>query len=173
MWAAGDVSGAPQHVYVAAATGRVAALNALGADGQTLAAVDYVGLPSVVFTRPQLASAGLTEAQALDAGHACECRLLQLSDVPRALVEHDTRGALKLVADADTGKILGVHALAAAAAAAAAAAGEIMLAATYAIRTGMTVDKVANTWAPYLTMGESLRITAGLFRNQMPTSCCA
>jgi mercuric reductase len=37
----------------------------------------------------------------------------------------------------------------------------------------MTVDDVADTWAPYLTMAESLRIAAGLFRNQMPTSCCA
>ena len=52
-------------------------------------------------------------------------------------------------------------------------AGEIMLAATYAIRTGMTVDDLADTWAPYLTMAESLRIAAGLFRNHLPTSCCA
>jgi mercuric reductase len=48
-----------------------------------------------------------------------------------------------------------------------------MLAATYAIRTGMTVDDLADTWAPYLTMAESLRIAAGLFRNHLPTSCCA
>lgn len=48
-----------------------------------------------------------------------------------------------------------------------------MLAATYAIKAGMTVDDLANTWAPYLTMAESLRLVAGLFGNQMPTSCCA
>ena len=42
-----------------------------------------------------------------------------------------------------------------------------------AITAGMTVDDVADTWAPYLTMAESLRIAARLFRNQMPTSCCA
>ena len=166
VWAAGDVSGAPQYVYVAAAGGRVAALNALADSGQRPARVDYAGLPAVVFTRPQLASAGLTEAQAVAAGHACECRVLDLADVPRALVQHDTRGALKLVADATTGKVLGVHALAD-------GAGEVMLAATYAIKAGMTVDDVADTWAPYLTMAESLRIAAGLFRNQMPTSCCA
>ena len=86
--------------------------------------------------------------------------------MPRALVNHDTRGAVKLVADADTGRVLGVHALAD-------GAGEIMLAATYAIKAGMTVDDLADTWAPYLTMAESLRIVAGLFRNQLPTSCCA
>ena len=123
-------------------------------------------MPAVVFTRPQLASAGLTEADALIQGYGCDCRVLNLSDVPRALVNHDTRGAVKLVADAATGTVLGVHALAD-------GAGEMMLAATYAIRAGMTVDDLADTWAPYLTMAESLRIVAGLFRNQMPTSCCA
>lgn len=167
IYAAGDVSGAPQYVYVAAAGGRAAALNALADDGRaTPARVDYTGLPAVVFTRPQLASAGLTEDEALARGYVCDCRVLGLSDLPRALVQHDTRGAVKLVVDATTGKVLGVHALAD-------GAGEIMLAATYAIKAGMTVDDLADTWAPYLTMAESLRIVAGLFRNQMPTSCCA
>ena len=167
VFAAGDVSGAPQYVYVAAAGGRVAAHNALNLDGPApTRSVDYQGMPAVVFTRPQLASAGLTEAEALAQGRGCDCRVLDLSDVPRALVNHDTRGAVKLIADAQTGQVLGVHALAE-------GAGEIMLAATYAIKAGMTVDDVADTWAPYLTMAESLRIVAGLFRNQMPTSCCA
>ena len=188
VYAAGDVTGGPQYVYVAAAGGRVAARNAVAAmDAQEArdapdtakdergeagdccpppARVDYTGLPAVVFTRPQLGSAGLTEAQVLAAGIACDCRVLNLSDVPRALANRDTRGAVKLVADANTGKVLGVHALAD-------GAGEMMLAATYAIRAGMTVDDLADTWAPYLTMAESLRLTAGLFRNQLPTSCCA
>ncbi len=162
VFAAGDVTGAPQYVYVAAAAGRVAAVNALGGADR----IDYTGLPAVVFTRPQLASAGLTEAEALEQGYRCDCRLLDLADVPRALANRDTRGAIKLVADADTGRVLGVHALAE-------GAGETMLAATYAIKAGFTVDQVADTWAPYLTMAEGLRLTAGLFRNEMPTSCCA
>lgn len=167
IYAAGDVSGAPQYVYAAAAGGRVAARNALLEDCcEPTERVDYTGLPSVVFTRPQLASAGLTEDEVLARGHGCACRVLDLSDVPRALVNRDTRGLVKVVADPETGKVLGVHALAD-------GAGEIMLAATYAIKAGMTVDEVADTWAPYLTMAESLRIAAGLFRNQMPTSCCA
>jgi len=162
IFAAGDVSGAPQYVYVAAAGGKVAAVNALGGSDQ----VDYTGLPAVVFTRPQLASAGVSEAEALDQGYRCDCRLLDLSDVPRALANRDTRGAVKLVAEADSGRVLGVHALAD-------GAGEMMLAATYAIKAGFTVDQLADTWAPYLTMAESLRLVAGLFRNEMPTSCCA
>jgi mercuric reductase len=164
VYAAGDVAGTPQYVYVAAASGRVAATNALGSESP--GSVDYTGLPAVMFTRPQLASAGLTEEEALRQGYACTCRTLGLEDVPRALVNHDPRGALKLVADAESGKVLGVHAVAD-------GAGEIMLAATYAIKTGMTVDDIADTWAPYLTMAESLRIAAGLFRGELPTSCCA
>jgi mercuric reductase len=162
--AAGDVTGGPQYVYVAAAQGRVAAVNAFGGTDT----VDYTGLPAVMFTRPQLASAGLSEQQALDAGYRCDCRTLALTDVPRALVNADTLGAVKLVAEAASGRLLGVHA-------AAESAGEIMLAATYAIKAGMTVQDVADTWAPYLTMAESLRLAAKLFApgEQLPTSCCA
>lgn len=162
VFAAGDVSGVPQYVYVAAQAGRVAAAGALG-DPST---VDYRGLPGVTFTTPQIASAGLTEERALELGHACDCRVLGAEDLPRALVNQDTRGVLKLVIDAKTRKVLGVHA-------ALDGAGEVMLAATYAIKFGLTVDDLADTWAPYLTMSEALRIAAGLFRSTMPTSCCA
>jgi mercuric reductase len=162
VFAAGDVSGAPQYVYVAAQTGHVAAAGALGQP----ATVDWRGLPGVTFTTPQLGSAGLTEQQAVAAGHSCDCRVLGAQDIPRALANRDTRGALKLVIDADTRKVLGVHA-------ALDGAGDAMLAATYAIKFGLTVDDLADTWAPYLTMSEALRIAAGLFRSNMPTSCCA
>ena len=162
VFAAGDVSGAPQYVYVAAQTGHAAAAGALGEPRTT----DYRGLPGVTFTTPQLAGAGLTEAQALERGHTCDCRVLGAHDIPRALANRDTRGALKLVADARTGRVLGVHA-------ALDGAGDLVLAATYAIKFGLTVDDLADTWAPYLTMSEALRIAAGLFRSDLPTSCCA
>ena len=165
VYAAGDAAGVHQYVYVAAATGRVAATNALADDDSAPIQVDYAGMPAVVFTRPQLASAGLTEAEALAMGYDCEWRVLELADVPRALANRDTRGAVKLVADASSGKVLGVHA-------AAEGAGDVMLAATYAIRSGMTVDDIADIWAPYLTMAESLRLVAQRFRNELPTSCC-
>jgi mercuric reductase len=162
IFAAGDVSGAPQYVYVAAQTGHVAAAGALGQPST----VDYRGLPAVTFTTPQIASAGLTERAALAQGHSCDCRVLGAQDIPRALANRETRGALKIVIDAHTRKVLGVHA-------ALDGAGDVMLAATYAIKFGLTVDDIADTWAPYLTMAESLRIAAGLFRSSMPTSCCA
>jgi mercuric reductase len=164
VFAAGDAAGGPQFVYVAAAQGRLAARNALLDQHDT---IDYAGLPSVVFTDPQLASAGMTEAEAVAAGHDCDCRVLGLDNVPRALVEHDTRGAVKLVADRHTGKILGVHALAE-------GAGDLILAGVYAVKLGLTIDDLADTWAPYLTMSEALRQVAQAFtRDVTQLSCCA
>lgn len=162
--AAGDVTGGPQFVYVAAAQGTLAAENALTGSHRTM---DYLGLPSVVFTAPSLASAGLTEAEATAAGFSCESRVVELADVPRAIVNRDTRGAVKLIADARTRRALGVHAVAE-------HAGELMLAATYAIKFGLTVDDLADTWAPYLTMSESLKLAAQSFRGDVKKlSCCA
>ncbi len=164
VFAAGDVTGGPQFVYVAAAQGHLAAQNALRGGHET---VDYAGLPDVVFTDPQLASAGLTEAQALAAGYQCDCRLLGLDNVPRGLVNHDTRGAIKLVADRQTGKVLGVHALAD-------GAGDLILAGVYAIKFGITVNDLATTWAPYLTMSEALKLVAQSFTTPVDQlSCCA
>lgn len=164
VFAAGDVAGGPQFVYTAAAQGNVAAENAVTESHRTM---DYLGVPSVVFTSPSLASAGLTEAEALAAGHACDCRVLELADVPRAVVNRDTRGAVKLVVDADSRKVIGVHAVAE-------HAGELMLAATYAIKFGLTVEDMADTWAPYLTMSEALKLAAQSFRADVKKlSCCA
>jgi mercuric reductase len=92
---------------------------------------------------------------------------VQLEDVPRALVNRDTRGAVKVVIDARSRKVLGVHAVAE-------GVGEMMLAATYAIKFGLTVEQLADTWAPYLTMSEALKLTAQSFKTDIKKlSCCA
>ena len=164
VYAAGDVTAAHQFVYLAAAQGAIAAENAITDQGST---VDLAGLPQVIFTDPQLASAGLTEAQAHVQGWDTDSRVLPLDKVPRAVVEHDTRGAIKIVADKHTHRVLGIHALAA-------NAGDLMLAATYAIRSQMTVEDIALTWAPYLTYAEGIRLTARSFDHDVERlSCCA
>jgi mercuric reductase len=109
IWAAGDVTGGPQFVYVAAAQGTRAADNALNGAGRT---VDYAALPRVTFTSPAIASAGLTEAELIRAGVACDCRVVPLEAVPRAVVGRDTRGVVKLVVEAGTGRVRGAHAVA-------------------------------------------------------------
>lgn len=162
--AAGDAAGLPQFVYVAARSGSLAAANAFADLPQPL---DLSALPRIVFTTPQIAVAGLTEAEALRAGHACECRVLPLSAVPRALVDQDTRGMIKLVADPSTRRVLGVSMVADGAA-------DVILAAVYAIRFGITVEELADAWGPYLTMGEALKLVAQTFRRDVSKlSCCA
>jgi len=164
IWAAGDVTGGPQFVYTAAAQGSAAAANALQNAGR---AVDYAALPRVTFTSPAIASAGLTETELTGQGVACDCRVLPLSAVPRAVVARDTRGVVKLVAEAGTGRVRGVHAVAD-------GAGEMITAASYAIRARMTVTDLAQAWAPYLTMSEGLRLAAQAFsRDVSRLSCCA
>ena len=163
VFAAGDVATGPQFVYVAATMGRIAARNALTGSSSE---VDYTGLPHVAFTSPQLAWSGLTEAEARQHGHSVDTRTLTLDQVPRAIVNRDVRGAIKLVVDAESHQLLGAHVLAD-------HGGELLYAATIAIKAGWTVEQLADTWAPYLTMAEGIRIAAGLFRNELPTSCCA
>ena len=164
IWAAGDVTGGPQYVYVAAAHGALVADNALDQAGRTL---DYRHLPRVIFTSPQLAAVGLTDAQAAGQGIACACRVLPLERVPRALVDRDTRGLVKIVAERASGRVLGVTMVAG-------GAGDTIQAAVYAVKLGMTVGELADTWAPYLTMGEGLRLAAQAFtRDITRLSCCA
>ncbi len=164
VWAAGDVTGAPQFVYVAGAHGTMVVDNAFGGAGRK---VDYSHLPRVTFTTPNIAAVGLTDAEAGAAGLECTCRVLPLARVPRAIVNRDTRGLVKIVAEADSGRVVGVHMVAA-------NAGDAILAATYALEAGMTVDQLARTWAPYLTMAEGIRLATQSFRTDVAKlSCCA
>jgi mercuric reductase len=164
IFAAGDVTSQPQFVYVAAAGGAAAAENALGAGGERL---DFSALPRIIFTKPTIASAGLTEAQAREAGFEVDSRVLPLEAIPRARVNADTRGLVKLVAEEDSGRLLGASVVAE-------GAGEVIQAAVLAIERGMTVHELGSTWAPYLTMAEGLKLAAQTFaRDVAKLSCCA
>lgn len=164
VWAAGDVTGHPEFVYVAASHGSLAVDNAFRDAGR---AVDYRHLPRVIFTSPNLAAVGLTEKQARGAGIDFESRVLSLEHVPRAIVNRETQGFIKIVAETQAGRIMGVTAVAH-------NAGEIAAAAVYILEAGMTVDQVANMWSPYLTMTEGLKLAAQSFtRDVSQLSCCA
>ena len=164
VYAAGDVTPAPQFVYVSAYQGALAADNILNGSERV---VDLTALPRVTFTTPQIASAGLGEQEALKAGYPVKSSTLPLSAIPRALVNRDTRGLIKIVADASNDKVLGVHILAE-------GAGEVIQAGVYAIKFGLTVADLAGTWHPYLTMAEGLKLAAQTFtRDVAKLSCCA
>jgi mercuric reductase len=164
IWAAGDVTGAPQFVYVAGSHGTMVVENAFE-DAQRR--VDYSHLPRVTFTSPNIAAVGLTDAEVGPAGLSCTCRVLPLSYVPRAIVNRDTRGVVKIVAEVGTGRVVGIHMIGA-------NAGDAILAATYALEANMTVDQLAHTWAPYLTMAEGIKLAAQSFSTDVAKlSCCA
>lgn len=164
IFGAGDAAGLPQFVYVAARSGALAVDNALRNASVKL---DLSALPRITFTRPQIASAGLTDEQANAQGYACECRIMPLDAIPRALVNRDTRGLFKMVAERDTGKVLGVSILAE-------NAGDVILSAVYAIQFGATVQQLAESWGPYLTMGEGMKLVAQTYtRDVAKLSCCA
>ncbi|MDP9384486.1 MAG: cation transporter [Actinomycetota bacterium] len=129
--------------------------------------IDYSALPRITFTNPTVASAGLTEAQAQEQGLGCESRTLELEHVPRAIVSRNVRGLVKLLAERDSGRIVGVHIVGD-------GAGDVILAGSLAIQTGMTVDQLAAGWNPYLTLAEGLYLAAQSFhRDPSKLSCCA
>jgi mercuric reductase len=164
IYAVGDVTGRDMHVYMAAHAGNRAARNALGGDSH---AYDARAMPAVVFTDPQLATVGLTQAQAVGAGLNVKTAILPLDAVPRALAARDTRGLIKLVADKATGKLLGAHVLAP-------EGGETIQSAAIAIKAGMTAAELGASLFPYLTTVEGLKLAAQAFEKDVSMlSCCA
>lgn len=164
IFAAGDVAGGPGFVYVAAAGGRVAADNAIGAGGQTL---DLRAIPRVAFTDPQVAAVGLDPAQARERRLDVKLHRLGMEHVPRARVELRTEGWIQIVALRGSGRIVGVQAVGRHAA-------ELMGEATMVVRHGLTVDDVTQTLHPYLTWVEGLKLAAQGFTTDVTRlSCCA
>ena len=164
VYAAGDVTGRDQFVYMAAYGAKIAAKNALNGDSLRY---DNHAMPAVVFTDPQVASVGLTEAVARAAGYEVKVTVLPLDQVPRALAARDTRGLIKLVADARTRKLLGAHILAPDGA-------DSIQTAVLAIRQGLTIDDLADATFPYLTTVEGLKLAALSFEKDVAKlSCCA
>ena len=164
IYAAGDVTGRDMFVYVAAYAGQLAAENALTDAGRVY---DAAYIPRVTFTDPQVASAGLTESQAIQQGYEIKVSLLPMKYVPRALAARDTRGLFKLVVNTANDHILGAHILAP-------EAGEMIQSAVLAIRFGITVSQLRETMFPYLTNAEALKLVVlGLEKDVSLLSCCA
>jgi mercuric reductase len=163
VFAGGDCTNLPQFVYVAAAAGTRAAVNMTGGDAE----LDLRAMPAVAFTDPQVATVGLSEAEARRRGLDVESRTLTLEHVPRALADFETRGFVKLVAETDSGRLVGAQVLAA-------GGGEVIQSAAFAIRAGLTVTDLADQLFPYLTMVEGIKLAAQTFtRDVSQLSCCA
>ncbi|PQO24872.1 mercury(II) reductase [Rhodobacteraceae bacterium WD3A24] len=164
IYAAGDVADRDQFVYMAAYGAKLAARNAVLKGMETY---DNGAMPWVVFTDPQVAGVGLTEAGARNAGHEVKTSLLSLDNVPRALAARDTRGLIKLVADASTDRLLGGVIVAPEGA-------DSVQTLAMALKAGMTNRELGETIFPYLTTVEGLKLAAQTFdRDVAMLSCCA
>jgi mercuric reductase len=164
IYAVGDVTNTPAFVYTAAYEGKIAVENTFtGAEKKT----DYTSLPWVVFTDPQVAGAGLDEAQAEAQNIPFEVSKLSLSDVPRALAANDTRGFIKLIRNTETDKLIGARIVAP-------EGGELIQQLSMAIKYGITVKELADSFYPYLTLGEGIKLAAITFgKDVSKLSCCA
>ncbi|GAC1548278.1 MAG: mercury(II) reductase [Candidatus Velthaea sp.] len=163
-YAVGDVTGKDMYVYMAAYGGKIAAENALNGDGRRY---DATAMPDVTFTDPQVATVGLTEARARAEGLDIDAVVLPLDKVPRALAARDTRGLIKLVAERESGRLLGAHIIAP-------EGGDSIQTAVLAIKHGLTVTDIAETIFPYLTTVEGLKLAAlGFSKDIAKLSCCA
>jgi mercuric reductase len=163
VWAAGDVVGRLPLETVAAKEGAIVATNALKGETRT---INYDWVPHATFTNPQAASVGLTDAEAVRRGLPCDCRVVTMERVPKALTVGDTRGVLKLVAHAKTHQVLGVHIVSPIAA-------DMIHAAAYALRGKLTVEDIIDTVHTFPTFSEALKMAAESFHHDMSRmSCC-
>ncbi len=164
VYAAGDVVGSPMLETVAAKEGSVAAFNALSPIKKKT--MHYTAIPHAVFTDPSVASVGLTDKQANDTGISCSCRTVEMSVVPKAKIIQDTRGLIKIVTNAQTEQIVGIHILSP-------LAHELIHEATLAVKFKLTLDDIIDTVHIFPTLSESIKIAAQSFKRDISKmSCC-
>ncbi len=169
IWAAGDVIGSEMQSQMAtpvgAHDGGIAARNALS--GDSLKAVDHRVIPRAIFTDPQIGIVGMTDAEAVAAGYDCWCNTVPMEYVPRAGAIRDTRGVIKMVADAKTNEVLGVSMVGV-------NAGEVIHEAAMGMRFHATLDDYIDLLHVYPTMAEALKIVAiSRYKDPAKLSCCA
>ncbi len=162
--AAGDVTGEPMLETLAAKEGAIAVENSFSTGKKRSIDVDEV--PSAVFTYPEFAKVGITEATAHARGIKCSCVTLPFNLVPKAHVIEELRGLVKMVIDVETKRILGVHIVAPHAA-------DLIHEAVLAVKFKLTIDDLINTVHVFPTLSESLKLTAqSFYRDVEDLSCC-
>jgi len=165
IFAGGDVKGKPMLETTAAKEGYIAAENALANRGFKM---DYRAVPHAVFTNPAVASVGFTDAQAnATARVRCACNTVLLKQVPKPVIVEDTRGLVKIVAEAESHRILGVHILAS-------LAPEMIHEGVLAVKHGLTLEDIIDTVHVFPTHSEAIKLAAlSFFEDVDKLSCCA
>jgi dihydrolipoamide dehydrogenase len=106
IWAVGDVAATPLQLAHVAFTEGIAVAERIA--GIEVGPIDYVQIPRVTYSSPEIASVGLTEAQAREAGHDVVVEKLDLRAIGKANIVGEG-GLVKVVADTGDGPVLGVH----------------------------------------------------------------
>ena len=151
IYAIGDVTAKLQLAHVAEAQGVVAAETMAGAETQTLG--DYRMMPRATFSEPQVASFGLTEAQAKDEGFDVKVSKFPYSANGKALGQGDPTGFVKLVADGTHGELLGAHLVGA-------NVSELLPELTLAQMWDLTAAEIARNVHTHPTLSEAIKETA-------------
>ncbi len=151
IYAIGDITHGPMLAHKASKEGLVAAETIAAALKGTKsgAAADWATIPGVIFTDPEIATAGMTESQAKAAGHEVKVGTFNVAALGRALAAGETEGFYKVVGDAKTDRVLGVHIMAA-------GASDLITEAVLALEMGATVEDLALTVHPHPTMSEGI-----------------
>ena len=169
IFAAGDIIGRETESQMATPVGSqdggIAAHNALS--GEPPRQVNHRVIPRAIFTDPQIGIVGLTEEEAIAAGHPCWCNTVPMALVPRAGAIRDPRGIIKMVADDKTEEVLGVSMVGT-------NAGEVIHEAAMGLRFGAKIRDFIDLLHVYPTMAEALKIVAiSRFKDPAKLSCCA
>jgi dihydrolipoamide dehydrogenase len=155
IFAIGDVAGEPMLAHKASHEARVAVEAIQG----HRAVFEPLAIPAVVFTDPEIAWTGLTEAQAQAEGRDVEVSKFPWGALSRAITVDRPDGLTKLVLDKKTGRVLGVGIVGA-------GAGELIAEGTLAIEMGATAEDMRLTIHPHPTLSESLMEAAEVFFGQ-------
>src|SRR3954463_3276934 len=145
VYAIGDVSGQPMLAHKASKEGEVAAEVIAGHH----AGKDWVTVPGIIFTDPEIATVGLTEEQAKEQGFAAKTGKFPFSVLGRAMSIGETDGFVKVVTDTKTGRVLGIHIVGP-------NASDLISEGALALETVATAEDLALTIHPHPTLGESL-----------------
>jgi dihydrolipoamide dehydrogenase len=106
VWAVGDVAATPLQLAHVAFTEGYAVAERIA--GTPVPDIDYVGIPRVTYSSPEIASVGLTQAQAIERGHDVETETFNFQGVGKANIVGEN-GIVKIVAQKDDGPVLGMH----------------------------------------------------------------
>ena len=145
IYAIGDIAGQPMLAHKGSKEGLVAAAVI---DGQP-EVYDAKCVPAVIFTAPEMASVGLLEEQAKEAGHKIAVGQFPFAASGRAMSLMETEGFVKVVADADTDEVLGVHMVGP-------EVTELIAESALAIEMGATTEDISRTIHAHPTLPEAV-----------------